>query len=94
MGCLGEKGCLKHCNSATITISSDTPLTSSAVSIVSDKKSSNNVYILPPEWEMRMETWEEVAINLTGPWIVKVNNRKADFDANMCNDMASKWLSS
>ena len=30
--------------------------------------------------------WEEVAINLIGPWSVKVNGSKVDFNAFTCID--------
>ena len=33
---------------------------------------------------MQLAPWEEVAINLIGPWMVKVNNQKVEFNALTC----------
>ncbi len=46
-------------------------------------------YGLLPKWEVWIEPWEEVAINLIGPWKVKVNGRQFEFQALTCIDMAS-----
>jgi hypothetical protein len=45
-------------------------------------------YGLLPKREMRIAPWEEVAINLIGPWKVKVNGRQVEFNALTCIDMA------
>ncbi len=37
---------------------------------------------------MWIAPWEEVAINLIGPWKVKVNGQQVKFDALTCIDMA------
>ncbi len=41
---------------------------------------------------MRIATWEEVAIDLFGPWKVKVNCRQVEFNALTCIDMASNLV--
>ncbi len=46
-------------------------------------------YGLLPKWEVRIAPWEEVAINLIGPWKEKVNGWQVDFNALTCIDMAS-----
>jgi hypothetical protein len=51
-------------------------------------KLSGKGYGLLPEREMRIAPWEEVAINLIGPWTVNANNRKVEFNALMCIDTA------
>ena len=38
---------------------------------------------------MQIAPWEEVAFDIIGPWMVKVNNRKVEFNMIMCNDTAS-----
>jgi hypothetical protein len=45
-------------------------------------------YGLLPKWEVRIAPWEEVAINLIGPWRVKVNSQQVEFNALTCIDMA------
>ena len=55
-------------------------------------KLSGKGYGLFPEREMRTAPWEEVAINLIGPWMVKVNNRKVEFNALTCIDTASNLV--
>ncbi len=45
-------------------------------------------YGLLPKKEVRIATWEEVTINLIGPWKVKVNGRQVEFNALTCIDMA------
>ncbi len=37
---------------------------------------------------MRIAPWEEVAIDLIGPWKVKVNGRQVEFNALICIDTA------
>ena len=45
-----------------------------------------------PEREMRIAPWEEVAVDLIGPWQVKVNGRKVEFNALTCIDTASNLV--
>jgi hypothetical protein len=45
-------------------------------------------YGLLPKREVRIALWEEVTINLTGPWKVKVNGQQVEFNALTCIDMA------
>ena len=49
-------------------------------------------YGLLPEREVRIAPWEEVAIDLIGPWTVKINGRKVEFNALMCIDTASNLV--
>ncbi len=44
---------------------------------------------LPPKQEVQIAPWEEVAINLIGPWKIKVNGQQVEFNALTCIDMAS-----
>ena len=44
-------------------------------------KLSGKGYRLLLEREMQTAPWEEVAIDLIGPWTAKVNNRKVEFNA-------------
>ncbi len=44
-------------------------------------KLSGRGYGLLPEREVRISPWEEVAIDLIGPWTVKVNGRNVKFNA-------------
>jgi hypothetical protein len=37
---------------------------------------------------VRIAPWEEVTINLIGPWMVKVNGRQVEFNALTCIDTA------
>ncbi len=46
-------------------------------------------YSLLPKQEVQIATWEEVTINLFGPWEVKVNGWLVEFNALTCIDMAS-----
>jgi hypothetical protein len=46
-------------------------------------------YSLLPKREVRIAPWEEVAINLIGPWKVKVNGQQNEFNALTCIDTAS-----
>jgi hypothetical protein len=41
---------------------------------------------------VRIAPWEEVAIDLIGPWEVKVNGRKVEFNALTCIDTASNLV--
>ena len=41
---------------------------------------------------MRIAPWEEVAIDLIGPWQVKVNGRNVEFNALTCIDTASNLV--
>jgi hypothetical protein len=42
--------------------------------------------------EVQIEPWEEVAINLIGPWKVKVNGQLVEFNALTCIDTASNLV--
>jgi hypothetical protein len=53
---------------------------------------SGKGYGLLTEREKQIAPWEEVAINLIGPWTVKVNNQKIEFNALMCIDTASNLV--
>jgi hypothetical protein len=52
-------------------------------------KLSGRGYWLLPECEVRVATWEEVAIDLIGTWTVKVIGCKVEFNALTCIDTAS-----
>jgi hypothetical protein len=41
---------------------------------------------------VQIAPWEEVAINLIGPWKVKVNGQLDEFDAIIWIDMASNGV--
>ncbi len=43
-------------------------------------------YGLLPKQEVQIAPWEEVAINLIGPWKVKVNGQPVEFNALTCTD--------
>jgi hypothetical protein len=45
-------------------------------------------YGLLPKREVQIAPWEEVAINLIGPWKVKVNGPQVEFNTLTCIDMA------
>ncbi len=45
-------------------------------------------YGLLSKSEVRIAPWEEVTINLIGPWKVKVNGQQVEFNALTCIDMA------
>ena len=49
-------------------------------------------YGLLPEREMRIAPWEEVAIDLIGPWTIKVNGKMVEFNALTCIDTASNLV--
>jgi hypothetical protein len=51
-------------------------------------KLAGHGYGLLPKQEVRIAPWEEVAINLIGPWNVKVNGQQVEFNALTCIDMA------
>jgi hypothetical protein len=51
-------------------------------------KSEGRGYGLLPKQEVQIAPWEKVAINLIGPWKVKVNGQQVDFNALTCIDMA------
>ena len=55
-------------------------------------KLSGHGYELLPEHEVHVAPWEEVVIDLIGPWTVKVNGRKVEFNALTCIDTASNLL--
>ncbi len=55
-------------------------------------KLSGRGYGLLPKQEVQIAPWEEVAIDLIGPWKVKVNGQKFEFDALTCIDMASNLV--
>ncbi len=46
-----------------------------------------------PKWGMQTAIWDEVSINLIGPWAVKVNDRKVEFNMLMCIDTVSNLVS-
>ena len=50
---------------------------------------SGKDYSLLTECKMQIDPWEELVIDLIGPWFVKVNNQKVEFNALMCIDTAS-----
>ena len=49
-------------------------------------------YVLLPKQDVRIAPWEEVAIDLIGPWKVKVNGRQFELNALTCIDMASNLV--
>jgi hypothetical protein len=49
-------------------------------------------YGLLPKREVRIAPWEEVAINLIGPWKVKVNGRQVELNALTCIDTVSNLV--
>jgi hypothetical protein len=49
-------------------------------------------YGLLPEREVRIAPWEEVVIDLIGPWKVKVGNKLVEFNALTCIDTASNLV--
>ncbi len=51
-------------------------------------KLAGRVYGLLPEQEVQIAPWEEVTINLIGPWKVKVNGQLVEFNALTCIVMA------
>ena len=55
-------------------------------------KLSGHGYGLLPECKVRIAPWEEVAIDLIGPWTVKVNGRNLEFNALTCINTASNLV--
>jgi hypothetical protein len=55
-------------------------------------KLSGHGYGLLLEQEVQITLWEEVAINLIGPWKVKVNGQQVEFNALTCIDTASNLV--
>ncbi len=49
-------------------------------------------YGLLHKQEVQIAPWEEVAINLIGPWKVKVNGQQVEFNALTCIDTASNLV--
>jgi hypothetical protein len=49
-------------------------------------------YRLLPKREVCIAPWEEVTIDLIGPWEVKVNSRTVEFNALTCIDTASNLV--
>ena len=49
-------------------------------------------YGLLPERDLRMAPWEEVAIDLIGPWKIKVRGKVVEFNALTCIDTASNLV--
>ena len=47
---------------------------------------------LLPEREVRIAPWEEVTLDLIGPWTIKVNGRQVEFNAVTCIDTASNLV--
>jgi hypothetical protein len=45
-----------------------------------------------PKQEVRIAPWEEVAIDLIGPWKIKVNGQQIEFNALTCIDTASNLV--
>jgi hypothetical protein len=41
---------------------------------------------------MQIVPWLELALNLIGPWKIKVNGRQVEFNALTCIDMASNLV--
>ena len=55
-------------------------------------KLSGKGYGLLPERDMRIAPWEEVAVDLIGPWKVKVRGKMVEFNALTCIDTASNLV--
>ncbi|KAL7503526.1 hypothetical protein ACHAXN_001305 [Cyclotella atomus] len=55
-------------------------------------KLASKGYGLLPERQVRIPPWEEVAINLIGPWKIKVNGRLCEFNALTCIDSTSNLV--
>ena len=49
-------------------------------------------YGLLPEREMRIAPWEEVAIDLIGPWTINVRGKACEFNALTCIDTVSNLV--
>jgi hypothetical protein len=55
-------------------------------------KLASRGYGLLPKGELRIAPWEEVAINLIGPWTVKVNGQQVECNVLTCIDTASNLV--
>eukprot|EP00804_Cyclotella_cryptica_P019353 CCRYP_006199-RA/>CCRYP_006199-RA protein AED:0.31 eAED:0.37 QI:0/0/0/1/0/0/4/0/415 len=55
-------------------------------------KIARHGYGLLPERKVQIASWEEVAIDLIGPWEVKVNSQKVEFNALTCIDTVSNLV--
>jgi hypothetical protein len=55
-------------------------------------KLAGHGYGLLPKQDVQITSWEEVAINLIGPWKVKVNGPQVEFNALTCIDTASNLV--
>jgi hypothetical protein len=55
-------------------------------------KLTGRLYGLLPKQEVQIAPWEEVAINLIGPWKVKVNGHQVEFNALTCIGTASNLV--
>jgi hypothetical protein len=55
-------------------------------------KFAGHGYGLLPKQEVRIAPWEEVAMDLIGPWKVKVNGQQVEFNALTCIDTASNLV--
>jgi hypothetical protein len=55
-------------------------------------KLAGHGYGLLTKQEVRIVPWKEVAINLIGPWKVKVNDQQVEFNALTCIDTASNLV--
>jgi len=55
-------------------------------------KLSGKGYGLLPEREMRIAPWEEVAVDLIGPWNIKVNGKVVEFNALTIIDTATNLV--
>ena len=45
-----------------------------------------------PKRELRIAPWEEIAVDLVGPWHIKVHRREVEFKALTCIDTASNLV--
>ena len=45
-----------------------------------------------PQRELRIVPWEEVAVDLIGPWPMKVNGRELEFSALTCIDTVTNLV--
>ena len=55
-------------------------------------KLAGHGYGLLPKQEVWIAPWEEVAIDLIGPWKVKINGQQVEFNALTCIDTASNLV--
>ncbi len=55
-------------------------------------KLTSHGYGLLPKQEVRIAPWEEVTINLIGPWKVKVSGQQVEFSALTCIAKASNLV--